>query len=432
MADKLKVRFAPSPTGYLHLGSARTALFNWLFAKRYSATFILRIEDTDIKRSKKEFLEEILDSLKWLGIIEDKIYYQSQRLNLYKKFAQKLIDEKKAFYKEKAVIFKYEFDKVEFNDLIRGRIEFYELPKATEILIKSDGTPTYNFSCVVDDALLEITHIIRGEDHISNTPKQILLYKALGFRVPEFAHLPMILSPQGGKLSKRFGATAVREYRKKGYLAKAIINYLLLLGWSPQDNREIITLSEAAKIFDIKKVNKTAASFSEEKLNWINAEYIKKESISELTTYTERYLREKGFISKVDINYLKKVVELFKERIHKLEDLTEWAYCFFYDDYSYASDTKGILAKDLREEINILKEKLVSLDDFDREIVEKEFRHVAKNLGLKTRDLVHPVRVALTGRRIGPGLFETMEVLGKERVIHRLERLIKYWGGEYA
>lgn len=427
MAEKLKVRFAPSPTGYLHLGSARTALFNWLFSKKYGATFILRIEDTDLNRSRQEFLEEILDSLRWLGIKEEEIYYQSQRLEIYRDLAKRLVEEKKAYYKEKAIIFKYEFEKIEFEDLIRGRIEFTELPKQEEVLIKSDGTPTYNFSCVVDDALMEITHVIRGEDHISNTPKQILLYQALSFKTPEFAHLPMILSPEGGKLSKRFGATAIREYRQRGYLAEALANYLLLLGWSPQDNREIISLEEASKIFDIKKVKKTAATFCLDKLNWINSEYIKRKDMPELIFYIEGYLKEKGFIPEVNRDYLERVVELFKTRLNKLEDLLDWGYFFFYDDYEYAPDTEEILKKDLREEVGQLKETLFSLQSFDKETIEKEFRLLAEKLGLKARDLVHPVRVALTGKRIGPGLFETMEVLGKERVLRRLERLVNYW-----
>ena len=429
MADKLKVRFAPSPTGYLHIGSARTALFNWLFAKRYKASFVLRIENTDLRRSKKEFLEEILDSLRWLGIRESEIYYQSKRLDLYKEFAEKLIGEKKAFSEGGAVIFKYEFEKVVFDDLIRGRIEFNELPKQQEVLIKSDGTPTYNFACCVDDALLGITHVIRGEDHISNTPKQILLYKALGFRIPEFAHLPMILAPEGGKLSKRFGATAIREYRDMGYLSDAIVNYLLLLGWAPPDNREIITLDEAAQVFDIRKVNKTSASFSWDKLNWINSEYIKRMPLDDLTTYTMNYLKDKRFIDEVDTNYLKNVIKLFKGRISKLEDLTEWAYFFFYDDYAYAQDTEEILKRNLKKETEILKNRMSLIENFDRETIEVEFRKVASDLGLKARDLVHPVRVALTGRRIGPGLFETMEVLGKDKVVKRLERLISFWGG---
>ncbi len=313
MEDKVRVRFAPSPTGYLHIGSARTALFNWVFAKRHNAEFILRIEDTDTKRSRDEFLKEIISSLQWLGINANKIYYQSRRLNLYREYADKLIEQNKAFNDNGAVLFRYEFDKVEFEDLIRGHIEFSELPKDTEVIIKSDGTPTYNFSCVIDDALLGITHVIRGEDHIPNTPKQILLYQTLGFKIPYFAHLPMILSSEGGKMSKRFGATSIREYKNEGYLPEAIVNYLLLLGWSPGGNREIIYLDEAARLFDIKNVNKTSAAFSVDKLNWVNSEYIKGMEIDKLAKYAKAYLESTNFLSQeVSFDYLKEVIKLLQ------------------------------------------------------------------------------------------------------------------------
>jgi glutamyl/glutaminyl-tRNA synthetase len=241
----IRVRFAPSPTGYLHIGGARTCLFNWLYARHHKGTFVLRIEDTDLARSKKEYLDEILESIKWLGMDFDEIYYQSQRFDLYRQYAAKLVKEGKAYEKEGAVFFKYDFSKVEINDLIRGKIIFTQLPKEEEVIIKRDGTPTYNFSCSIDDALLNSTHVIRGEDHISNTPKQILMYQALGLNQPQFAHVPLILSQDGGRMSKRYGATSIREYKQEGYLAEAISNYLLLLSWSPGNNREIISLAEA-------------------------------------------------------------------------------------------------------------------------------------------------------------------------------------------
>ncbi len=429
--DKVKVRFAPSPTGYLHIGSARTALFNWIFSRSCDGEFILRIEDTDQSRSREEFLEEILDSLAWLGITSEEIVYQSKRLDIYRQYARKLIEKGKAFEEEGAVIFKYVFEKVSFDDLIRGHIEFTELPKDREVLIKSDGTPTYNFACVVDDALLGITHVIRGEDHIPNTPKQILLYEALEFDLPQFAHLPMILSPEGGKMSKRFGATSIREYRDQGYLPEALVNYLLLLGWSPGNNREVVSFQEAARVFSLKDINKTAASFSPEKLDWINAEYIKNTDTARLTDIVERYLKEKKFLPEdVDKSYLHKVVDLFKGRISKLGDLLDWAYFCFYDDYSYAEDTKSILERDLSGAVSVLRDRMAALNSFDTSTIEQEFRAVASEEGLKARDLVHPVRVALTGRRIGPGLFETMAVLGKRRVLARLDRLINYWRGK--
>ena len=427
----VKVRFAPSPTGYLHIGGARTCLFNWLYARHCGGKFVLRIEDTDLQRSKKEYLDEILESIQWLGMDWDEIYYQSQRFDIYRQYAQKLIEKGVAYQKEGAIFFKYEFEKVEINDLIRGKITFTELPKTEEVIIKSDGSPTYNFSCCIDDALTGITHVIRGEDHISNTPKQILMYKALGIETPEFAHVSLILSPEGGRLSKRFGATSIREYKEEGFLAQALANYLMLLSWSPGDNREIITLTEAKEIFDMKRVNKTGAEFSLDKLNWVNAEYIKREDIKKFTKILGDYLKSKNFLPPgVSPEYLEKVVELFRERLTKLSDFLDRARFCFYDDYSYSDDTLDILQRNLSKEIGVLIKKLSAMSDFNKETIEKEFRAAAENLGLKARDLVHPVRVALSGKKIGPGLFETMEILGKDKILKRLKRLVEYWNNQ--
>ena len=424
----LRVRFAPSPTGFLHIGGARTCLFNWLYARKNKGEFILRIEDTDLQRSKKEYLDEILESIEWLGMDWDNIYYQSQRFDLYRDYAKKLVDEGKAYEKEGAVFFKYDFESVQIPDIIRGDIVFKELPKNEEVIIKSDNSPTYNFSCIIDDALMEVNCVIRGEDHISNTPKQILMYNALGFKVPEFAHLPLILSPTGGRLSKRFGATSIREYKDLGYLSEALTNYLLLLGWSPGNNQEIIGLQQAKDSFDLKKVNKTGAVFSLDKLNWVNTEYIKGKSVQELGSLSKEYLTKNNALPvEISNEYLEKVAELFRERIFKLADLIDWARFCFYDDFVYAEDAKDILKKDLSREIKILSDKLSAVEAFNKENIEQEFRQTVKDLGLKARDLVHPVRIALTGKRIGPGLFETMQVLGKEKVFQRLIRLVEYW-----
>lgn len=429
-SEQTKVRFAPSPTGYLHIGGARTCLFNWLYARHTGGKFILRIEDTDLARSKQEYLDEILESIKWLGMDFDEIYYQSKRFDLYRDYAQTLVNSGKAYKKDDAVFFKYDFANanVEIDDLIRGKIVFNELPKEEEVIIKKDGTPTYNFSCCIDDALMEMSLIIRGEDHISNTPKQILMYKALGFKIPQFAHVPLIMSEEGGRMSKRYGATSIREYKEEGYLAEAIANYLLLLSWSPGGNREIITLSEAKDIFEIKKVNKTAAAFSMDKLNWMNSEYIKKKSTEDYLSLVEEYLKDKKFLpADSDKEYVQKVLLLFKDRLSKLSDLFVRARFCFYDDYTYDEDTKEILQRNLSKEINVLAEKFSALANFNHEEVEKEFRLVAATLGLKTKELVHPVRVALSGKKVGPSLFETMEVLGRERVVAMLKRLIDYW-----
>jgi glutamyl-tRNA synthetase len=429
----IRVRFAPSPTGYLHIGGARTCLFNWLYARHNGGHFILRIEDTDLERSKQEYLEEILESIKWLGMEWDEIHYQSKRFDLYREYAQKLVEANKAFKKDEAVFFKYEFSKVEVDDLIRGKIVFTELPKEEEVIIKRDGTPTYNFGCVIDDALLSITHVIRGEDHIPNTPKQILMYQALGFALPQFAHVPLILAEEGGRMSKRFGATSIREYRENGYLSEAIANYLLLLSWSAGDDREIISLAEAKNIFDIKDVNKTAAMFSVDKLNWVNAEYIKKKDAEEWFNLVENYFKSKGFLPEnTNRDYVRKVAVLFKDRATKLSDLLDRTRFCFYNDFDYSPETGEILKRNLSKEIKVLVEKLSLVGNFHKELIEKEFRGVAEALGLKTKDLVHPVRVALTGKKVGPGLFETMEVLGKEAVVERLNRLINYWGGVNA
>jgi len=424
----LRLRFAPSPTGYLHIGGARTCLFNWLYARKMNAKFILRIEDTDGERSKKEYVDEILESIKWLGMDWDEIYYQSQRFDLYNQYAQKLVDEGKAVKKDNAVFFKYDFSDVRFNDIIRGEVVFNELPKEEEVIIKSDGSPTYNFCCVVDDALLNINCVVRGEDHISNTPKQVLMYKALGFPMPEFAHVPMILSPEGGRMSKRHGATAISEYRELGYLSEAMVNYLLLLGWSPGENRELISLAQAKEMFDIKDVNSTGAAFSWDKLNWVNAEYIKKLPPEDLTELTFQCLAKKDFLpAGADKAYVGQVAWLFRERMAKLSDLTENTRYFYYDDFTYAEDTVEILANDMSREISAVADSLSKLSDFSHSAIEADFRNVCTGLGLKLKILVHPVRVAVSGRRTGAGLFETMEILGKEKVLKRLGRLIEYW-----
>lgn len=422
-----RFRFAPSPTGYLHIGGARTCLFSWLYARKLGGQFVLRIEDTDLSRSKKEYLDEILESIKWLGMDWDEIYYQSKRFDIYREYAQKLIDEGKACKKEGAVFFKYDFEKIEISDLVRGKIVFTELPKTEEVIIKSDGSPTYNFCCCVDDALMKIDCIVRGEDHISNTPKQVLMYEGLGFEVPQFAHVPLILSGQGGRLSKRHGATSIREYKEMGYLSEAITNYLLLLGWAPGDNREIISLREAREVFDIKNVNKSGAVFSMDKLNWVNAEYIRSKSPEEFAGLLKEYLEKNNQMPKVEESYFKKVSALFKERIFKLSDFMGWAKFCFDDNFEYSEETNKILEADISGNISFLIEKLGEIDDFNKEEIEKDFRAAAEELKVKPKILVHPTRVALSGRKMGPGLFETMEVLGKDKVISRLNKLIAYW-----
>lgn len=429
----VRVRFAPSPTGNLHIGGARTALFNWLYARAKNGKFILRIEDTDKARSKKEYLDEILSSLRWLSLTWDEIYYQGQRFAIYREYAEGLF-KKGVAYREKsqnageAIIFKVTPQKIKINDLIRGEIEFDAETIKDQVLIKSDGTPTYNFACVVDDATMKITHVIRGDDHISNTPKQVLLYQALDFSLPEFAHIPLILGEEGGRLSKRTGATAISDYRKMGYLAAALVNYLLLLGWSPGANREIIDIQEAGRLFDIKHANKTAAAFDLDKLNWINNQYLKKEDAQKLVDELIPLLIEKGYIGKdsFDRGYIVSLVKLFQGRLSTLNDFPEWADFFLLKDIKIdPAAEKKFLTRDLSREFRLFAERLEGLDKFDIVTIEAAFRDVVSELNIEAKALIHPVRVALTGKTIGPGLFEVIYYLGKERTKERLMKRIE-------
>ncbi len=430
----VRVRFAPSPTGNLHIGGGRTALFNWLYARAKDGKFILRIEDTDKLRSKQEFVDEILNSLKWLGFNWDEIYYQSQRFDIYNEFAQKLLQGGKAYTEKsperqgEAIIFKVPPQQVKINDLIRGEIKFSSEVIKDQVLIKSDGTPTYNFACVVDDATTGITHVIRGEDHISNTPKQALLYEALGFELPKFAHLPLIMNIGGGRLSKRTGATAISDYRKVGYFASALVNYLLLLSWSPGDNREIIDIAEAIKLFDLTDVNKTAATFDLKKLGWINSQYLKNADSDKLADEIIPMLIEKNYIQKdgFDRNYLVSIVKLFQPRLSVVNDFADWADFFFLDEPNMDPAAEGkYLNQDLSREFTLFIERLDALKSFDIVSIEESFRGLISELDIESKALIHPIRVALTGKTIGPGLFEVIYYLGRERTKERLSKFIK-------
>ena len=424
---KVRVRFAPSPTGFLHIGGSRTALFNWLYARAKGGEFILRIEDTDQARSQKIYLDEILDSISWLGFGYDEIYYQSKRFDIYREYAHRLLKEGKAYQEGNAIIFRVPQQKIKFPDLIRGDIEFDSSTIKEQVLIKSDLTPTYNFACVVDDALMNITHIIRGEDHISNTPKQILLYEALGFPKPEFAHLPLIMGKEG-RLSKRTGATAVSDYQKAGYLPGAVVNYLLLLGWSPGKNREVIDINEAIKIFDIKNTNKTAAIFDIDKLDWINNQYIKKQDSSKLAEQLIPMLIEKNYIQKdnFDKGHLLELVKLFQGRLTTVNDFVDWADFFFLSDIKIDPEAKEkFLSQDFSKEFKLFIERLEALQKFDTASIELCFRDMVKELNIQAKALIHPIRVALTGKTVGPGLFEVIYYLGLGRTKQRLSKFIK-------
>ncbi|MFA6378865.1 MAG: glutamate--tRNA ligase [Candidatus Omnitrophota bacterium] len=421
----MKVRFAPSPTGNLHIGGARTALFNWMYAKSQGGTFVLRIEDTDLERSKKEFLDEILASMTWLGMTWDELFLQSDRFELYRQHANKLLEEGKAYKDGEAIILKMPPKEIKLYDLIRGEIIFDSETIKDQVLMKSDGSPTYSFACVVDDALMEITHVIRGEDHISNTPKQMIIYEALGFKMPKFAHLPLIMGEDGGRLSKRTGAVAVSDYRKMGFVPEGIVNYLMLLGWSPGPNQEIVSLQKACENFSIKKVNKAAAIFSMDKLRWVNAQHIKAMALERLTDLLIPLLKERNYLTDhFDRKQLETIVSLFKGRLSTLEDFLDWAdFIFVSKVVIRPEDQEKFLSRDLSREFSVLSDRLSKIESFTHETAEKAFRDVATELGVTTSDLVHPVRVALTGKSVGPGLFETMNVLGKEKTVQRLKEM---------
>ncbi|MCK5014744.1 MAG: glutamate--tRNA ligase [Candidatus Omnitrophica bacterium] len=439
-----KVRFAPSPTGYLHVGGARTALFNWMYARAAQGSFVLRIEDTDRQRSKKEFEEEILDSMKWLGLPWDEIYYQSQRFDLYREHAQRLLDEGKAYKEGEAILLKMLPQEIKIYDLIRGEIVFDtanfvvcsdggepvldkdgKTSLKDEVLIKDDGSPAYNFCCVVDDALMDITHVIRGEDHISNTPRQLMIYQALGFKLPKFAHLPLIMDEGGGRLSKRTGAVAVSDYRKQGFLPEALVNYLMLLGWSPGGNQEMMSLSSAVEKFSIKKVNKAAAAFSMDKLKWLSNQYIKQADTERLVDFMIPFLKEKKYIGEdFDRQKIKNSVNLFKGRMDTFLDFIERADFVFIDELQIDGDVfQKHLSRNKEKEFRLLSDRFAQTEPFDVATTEKVFRKVVAELGIKASDLVHPVRVAITGRDVGPGLFETIVLLGKEKTVERLAKV---------
>ena len=424
----IKVRFAPSPTGFLHIGSARSALFNWLFARHENGQFLLRIEDTDRARSKDEFLNEILSSLKWLGMDWDgELVYQSKRLDIYRQTAERLLGEGKAYKEGEAVRFRKPDKKIAFNDIVRGDIEFDSAALKDEVLIKSDGFPTYNFACVIDDAEMGITHVIRGDDHISNTPKQIAIYEALGYDIPRFAHIPLIMGPDGGRLSKRHGATSISEYKEQGYLSGALTNFLALVGWSPGDDRELLSKSDLIKEFTLKRVVKTSAIFGIDKLNWINSQYIMKKDSKELLELLVPFLIKDKLIGEdFDREKLLNLVELYKIRIRTLAEFPGHIKPFYADRIDF--DQKGV-DKHLKKEgakdiLTRWKQRLDGLDSFGKGVLEEQCRQLAEELNVKPAKVIHPTRIAISGSTKGAGLFEMMELMGKETVLKRIGHAI--------
>jgi len=429
MDDKVIVRFAPSPTGFLHLGSARTALFNWLAARRYGGRFLLRIEDTDKVRSESRFLEEILADLRWLGLDwDEEPLFQSRRFDIYRAQAETLVAAGCARREGEAILFRVEPGRtIAYDDLIHGRIAVETDNIKDQVLIKSDGSPAYNFCCVVDDAELRITHILRGDDHISNTPKQILFYEALGLSIPRFGHMPLILGPDGAKLSKRHGGVAVAEYKAEGFLPEALANYLILLGWTPPDEREILTLAEAARLFSIERMNDVQARFDLTKLKWMNGEYIAAKPAFDLARLLESQLRADGFDpSRVSSEVLIALAEQYRIRIKTLREFGELVDFFFKDDFRFEEDgrRKFLEPADSRALLAEFTRRLGALSDFRKETTEALCRDLAGEKAVKAAALIHPARLAVTGKTRGAGLFELLELLGQETVIRRLKDVL--------
>ncbi len=420
----IRVRFAPSPTGYLHIGSARTAIFNWLYARSVGGRYLLRIEDTDQKRSEARFLEEILEDLKWLGLSwDEEPVFQSRRFGVYRAKAEELAAAGKAYRDGDAFLFKVEPGRVlAYDDMIHGRITVETETIKDQVMIKSDGSPAYNFACVVDDVHMGITHILRGDDHISNTPKQILFYEAFGIEPPRFGHMPLILGADGSKLSKRHGGVSVEEYKREGFLPEALANYLFLLGWTPRDGREIMPLDEAVKVFDITQMNDVQAKFDLQKLRWLNGEIIMRKPEAELLPLLKAQLAAAGMdTAAIADPYLARVLGLYRVRIKTLGDFPAMTDCFFRDDYPVEDEGRAQLEKpESREYLAVLADRLAALADFRHEAIEEVFRGFIQERGIKAGQVIHPARLAVSGQTKGAGLFEMMEVLGRDRVLQRL------------
>lgn len=431
-----RVRFAPSPTGLLHVGGARTALFNWLFARHFKGVFILRIEDSDQKRSRPELVDEILNELNWLGLNWDEgPFFQSRRFEIYRRHALKLLEKDKAHQapaargESPAIIYQVKAEEIGFDDAVYGPIKVSGSRLKDIVLLKSDGSPAYNFACVVDDHEMGITHVIRGDDHIPNTPKQLVLYQALGWTPPAFAHLPLILGPDKSPLSKRHGATSLRAFRELGILSPALRNYLALLGWSPGDDREILNTGDLIKEFSLPRVTKGGAVFDYEKLLWLNGKYMQQISPESLARMAHPFLEKAlGASEKLSRERILKVVKLLGARMKTLRQLVEQGEYFFKSEIYY--DPQAVEKYWSRPNSIQLLEKardaLKKVETFTAPELEKILRDLTAELNIKVGDLIHPLRVAVTGRTDSPGIFEVLDILGKETVLMRLNKAIEY------
>lgn len=463
----MKLRFAPSPTGFLHVGGARTAIFNLLHARRYGGSMLLRIEDTDVERSRQRHAEQIVSSLQWLGVEWDEgPVYQSDRLELYRERAAELMDRDKAYrcyctveeleeernaaeragkayrYSGKCrtlaeagalqpldvphvIRFKVNAGDIRFHDLIRGDVHFEAELIDDFVLLRSDGYPTYHLSVCVDDIDMAITHVARGDDHLSNTPKHILLFQAFGAPVPEFAHLPLILGSDKKRLSKRTGATSAEEYREMGILPEALFNFLSLLGWSPGGDRELFTGQEAATMFDLRDVNKAPAVFDVEKLLWMNGQYLQRMSAVQIYPHLVPFLGD----APPPLEVIAPMIELHRARARTLHDVAEQMSVYFAPDdavdYQAEAVKKHLKGEDLVPRMRDLRDALAGTEPFDVVAAEQSLRKLAETAGISAGKLIHPLRVALTGRMASPPIFDVAVILGKQRTLRRLDRMIE-------
>jgi len=461
--SQVRVRFAPSPTGFLHIGGVRTALFNWLFARQQKGTFILRIEDTDQSRSTDESINAIIEGMTWVGLDWDEgPFRQTDRIDLYRSYAITLLERGSAYWcsctpeeldarrkeaEAKGLSQKYDGrcrdrgltnptgdaalrfkspqeGETVVDDLIKGRIQFDNHVQDDLIILRSNGYPTYNFSVVVDDGLMNITHVVRGDDHLTNTPRQIPIFSALGFPVPQFGHLPMILGPDKARLSKRHGATSIMAYRDMGYLPDAMVNYLVRLGWSYGD-QELFTRQELIEKFSWKNVQSSAAVFNPEKLLWLNAEYIKASPPGQVAQALVPLLEAaglKGEVSTVSEDWLAQLVVLVKERTKTLVDMVDWVKPYFGHRVAFDNEAaEQFLTPAIATVLSKLLARFESLQTFSKGEWEESFKKLVDEEGMKIGQLAQPVRVALTGRTASPGLFDVMNVLGRERTLLRLQ-----------
>ena len=438
MNPEIRVRFAPSPTGYLHIGGARTALFNWLFARHHGGKFVLRIEDTDRTRNTEEAAAAIYEGLQWLELNWDEgphvggdlgPYLQSERTEIYEHYLKKLQDAGHIFEDAGALRFRSPREHVVVDDIVCGKIDFDLTNPGTHpdmTIRRPDGSWIFHFVNVIDDIEMKISHVIRGEDHLSNTPKHIELYRAIGAAPPRFAHIPLILNRDGSKMSKRDEGARVAAYIEQGYAPEAVRNYLCLLGWSPKDNREKIDIDEVVKLFELEKINRRNAAFDLDKCFWLNGQYIAQMALDRFIELTRPFL-EKAKINISDQTYLRAVLSIVKEKIKLLSDVPDWIRYFFTEDYEFepAAVEKVFGKPEAAERLVALSDEFARIDKWTVEKIETSLKALAQKLGCKTGDLVHPARVAVSGRSVGPSLYHMLEVMGKERVLARFNRAIQ-------